>query len=129
MVEAKVRKLREREISKEIKMSKPSPKYIKDLVSNLIGENPDWKEIFQRDPQKFRSGLKNLIRVFHVDDMNAATLGRILCSFQLGEVEVNNLDIFTEVRYSGRMDDYLRELVSFCLAHVVMKRFLTEFRS
>jgi hypothetical protein len=97
--------------------------YIQNLVSNLIGKNR-YSELVKAPRILTYSQLLDHIKydLFcgDVRRMRPGTLGRIMCSFDIGEVMSAHPG--KEVRFSGDCEDLLRELVALCLAYAIRDR-------
>lgn len=98
-------------------------KYIQDLVTNLIGKNHFDK--FYGDEDSLLYTIKEILLSDDVRLMRPETLGRIMCSFEIGEVmSAHPIKELGELGFNGDCEDLLRELVSLCLAHVIRDRLL-----
>lgn len=99
-------------------------KYIVDLTNYLISRNHldhaynilGWEKI----PFLKQAAMDLLIG--DVAKMNPATLGNIMASFEPGDVRVTRQEIFENIIFSGDCENFLREIVSFCLAAVIFER-------
>ena len=97
--------------------------YIVNLTNHLIGKNR-YDQIFYRikDPREFIKQVRLDLEAKDVRDMSPETLGKIMCSFEIGDVMASKADIFTSIHFSGDCEEMLRELVSLCLAYVIRDR-------
>ncbi len=57
-----------------------------------------------------------------VRKMSPAKLGEIMCEFGIGDVLLNQEEIFNEVRFSGDCEDFLRQQVALCLGCIIRDR-------
>jgi hypothetical protein len=95
--------------------------YIYNLTNNLIGKHnfvAIWEKM--QDRKGFLSHVKMELEVSDVSCMKPETLGRVMCSFESGEVVASREEL--SVGFDGRCDGLLRELVSLCLAYVIRER-------
>ena len=97
--------------------------YIVDLTNYLISKNR-YDEILHRivDWDKFVQHVKLDLESGDVRTMNPNTLGRIMCSFEIGDVMASKKDLFNGVSFSGDCEEMLRELISLCLAYAIRDR-------
>jgi hypothetical protein len=95
--------------------------YIVNLTNNLIGKNR-YDEIFRRmdNKEEFLTHVKFDLDSGDVRDMSSDTLGKIMFSFEIGDVLSGHPG--KEVTFSGDCEDLLREIVSICLAYVIRSR-------
>ena len=118
--------------------------YIENLVKNLIGKNHyylcmafgGWREHKERQEellslskdldlaklptsQSFLTIVKRDLEINDVQQMNPATLGKIMCSLEMGDVMASKEDLFKQVTFDGSCDLMLRELVALCLAYAI----------
>lgn len=105
------------EIFREIKMRK----YIIDLTNHLIAKN-GYDQMFQtfKNKDSFLKYVKDDLTYGEVADMNPATLGKIMCSFEIGDVMSAHPG--KEVLFGGDCENMLREMVALCLAYVIRDR-------
>jgi hypothetical protein len=114
---------REREISrKEIRVQQ----YIVNLTDHLIGKyryydylvcaTPPWDWI------RFSERIKNDLETDEVRKMNPETLGRIMCSLEIGDVLIGKAELLHGLHFCGDCGDLLREMVSVCLARIIRDR-------
>lgn len=103
-------------------------KYIVNLTSNLINKNR-YDEIFARmnNPSEFLTHIALDLESDDVKDMSPETLGKIMCSFEIGDVMSGHPG--KEVKFSGDCEDLLREIVSICLAYVIRSRLNGESKT
>jgi len=93
-------------------------KYIEDLTNNLIGRNRYDTLMGHMDDDR-----EIALRCGDVSDMKPETLGKIMCSFEIGDVPASHYELFSTIRFdSGDCDDLLRTLVSICLAYTIRNR-------
>lgn len=99
--------------------------YIVNLTNNLIGKNR-YDEIFRRmdNRNEFLTHVKFDLDSGDVRDMTPETLGKIMCSFEIGDVLSSHPG--KEVTFSGDCEDFLRETVSLCLAYAIRGRLNQE---
>ena len=98
--------------------------YIINLTNTLIGKNR-FEEMRTRFTgpalnEKFLEHVQLDLLAGDVRDMNPATLGKILCSLEIGEVMSSHLG--KEVHFNGDCEEMLRELVARALAYVIVDR-------
>jgi hypothetical protein len=55
-----------------------------------------------------------------VNKMNPATLGKIQCSFHAGDILSEHPG--QEISFGVNLEEYIRELVAFCLADAILQR-------
>lgn len=97
--------------------------YIVNLTNHLIGKNR-FDGVFGQIGHCI-DGLDDFVKHVKIDllhgdvrDMSPETLGKIMCSFERGDVQTSSLNI----GFSGDVGEMLRELVSLCLAYVIRDR-------
>lgn len=97
--------------------------YIQNLTDTLIGKNR-FDLMFERVKERegFIDRVQNTLEIRDVRKMNPETLGRILCSLEVGDVMVGRTELFGRMHFCGDCEDMLRELVSLCLAYVICDR-------
>lgn len=98
-------------------------KYIVNLTNYLIGKN-HYDEVFNRirNPEKFLDHIKTDLYADDVRKMSHAKLGEIMCSFDIGDVMASREDLFNGTSFDGNCEEFLRELVSLCLAYAIRDR-------
>ncbi len=97
--------------------------YIVNLTNDLIRRNRfDVTYGLIGDKVSFLHQATTDLLVGDVAKMKPETLGRIMASFEIGDVLVDRKEIFENVTFSGDCEDFLREIVAFCLANVVFER-------
>ncbi len=98
-------------------------KYIQDLTDNLIGKNR-YDDLLRRikDKVKFVEHVKLDLESGDIQKMTPETLGKIMCSLELGDVMASKVEILKKVVFGGDCNLMLRELVSQCLAFVIRDR-------
>lgn len=102
--------------------------YIVDLTNDLIRRNH-----FDRACDFMTGNKISFLKQATIDlligdiaQMRPETLGKIMASFEIGDVMVNRQEIFENVTFSGDCEDFLREIVSFCLAAAIFERLESE---
>jgi hypothetical protein len=101
--------------------------YIENLTDNLIRRHhfdADWEEMENQDREKFLKQIKDDLDDLDVCKMKPETLGRVMCSIELGNVMASKEDLFQGVCFAGQCGDLLRDLVSLCLAYIIRERIL-----
>ena len=99
--------------------------YIKNLTNHLIDDHryDDLYDLRMRsDWNTFLTHVALDLENNDVNDMNPATLGKILCSLEIGDVMVSKDELFQMLHFSGDCEGTLRELVALCLAYVIRDR-------
>jgi hypothetical protein len=99
--------------------------YIKRLTGNLIGKN-NYDDVLRRcqTKQEFINHVKVDLESGDVEEWTPETLGRVMCSFEDGEVLVTHLG--KEVHFTGNCGTMLREMVSLALAHLIHDRLVPQ---
>jgi hypothetical protein len=97
--------------------------YIKNLTNNLIGKHR-FDEFFRRRIGKtsFIDSVRIMLETADVRVMNPETLGRVLCSLEIGDVMLGKKELFGGLHFSGDPGETLREMVAACLAQVIHDR-------
>jgi len=97
--------------------------YIVNLTDNLIGKYR-LDDVFKRmgDRDEFLEHVRFDLESIDVKDMKPETLGKIMCSFEVGDVAAVKRELFQEVSFAGDCGEMLRELVALCLAYVIRER-------
>jgi hypothetical protein len=98
--------------------------YIVNLTNEIIGRH-GLDEVFERFPQDkvtFIQQISPSIEVHHVRKMNPETLGRILCSLEVGDVMASRKELSERIYFAGDCEDLLRSLVVTCLAYAITER-------
>jgi len=97
--------------------------YIVNLTNHLIAKNR-YDEVFYKigNPDEFVQHVKFDLDSGDVRTMNLDTLGKIMGSFEIGDVMASKKDLFNNVSFSGDCEEMLRELVSLCLAFAIRDR-------
>jgi len=98
--------------------------YIVNLTNNLIGSNR-YYDLVSRFADKY-SFIKHValdLGSGDVKDMSPETLGKIMCSFEVGDVLASRRELFQSTHFCGDCDDFLRQLVALCLAYAIGERF------
>lgn len=95
--------------------------YIVNLTNNLIGKNR-YDDIFRRmgNEDEFLTHVKFDLDANDVHNMTPETLGKVMCSFEIGDVLSAHPG--KEVTFSGDCEELLREIVSTCLAYAIRSR-------
>lgn len=103
-------------------------KYIVDLTNDLISRNRFDRacDLMAGNKITFLKQATMDLLIGDVAQMNPATLGKIMASFEVGDVMVNRQEIFEHVTFSGGSEDFLREIVSFFLAAAIFERLEQE---
>jgi hypothetical protein len=107
--------------------------YIVNLTNNLIGkhrfneliilcsQHPEVpKRMSYRD--SFIGNVKNSLEASDVQDMAPETLGKIMCSMEIGDIRVGKEELVQNLYFAGDCNGMLRCLVSYCLACVIYER-------
>lgn len=103
-------------------------KYIVHLTNDLIGKNR-LDEVVKRlrasggedaHPDVVFDHVALMLEVSDIQIMNPETLGKILCSFDSGDVTAKNP--FREIGFSGHVKPSLQQLVARCLTSVILDR-------
>jgi hypothetical protein len=100
-------------------------KYIVNLTDHLIGKN-HFDELASVDGERFLDYVTKLLEVAEVREMRPETLGKIMCEFELGDLQVSKQEMQRRIYFSGEGEDMLRHLVSFCLALAIEARLAPE---
>lgn len=96
--------------------------YIVNLTNNLIGKH-DYDRLSKRmDRLNFFEHVKDGLEVHDVEEMTPETLGRILCSLEIGDVIASKADLLDGLHFGGDCEAMLRELVATCLAYAIAGR-------
>jgi hypothetical protein len=97
--------------------------YITNLTNNLIGTR-NYDDLRERlpDDHMFLQHVMLDLKTCFVVELNYKALGRIMCSLTNDEVGVIPDQMRAAIRYNGDCSEVLRDLVSFCLAHVILHR-------
>jgi hypothetical protein len=106
-------------------MSTKKTQYIVNLTNDLITRNR-----YDGVPKKdFLEVVADDLERRDVAKMNPATLGKILCSIESGDVLIGKAELLGALHFSGDCDRLLRELVARVLAQVIKDRLENEQRS
>lgn len=99
--------------------------YITRLTGNLIGKN-NYDNVLRRcrTKQEFISHVRVDLEFGDVAGWTPETLGRVMCSFEPGEIPVVHLG--KEVHFYGDCAAMLREMVSVALAHLIHERLVLQ---
>jgi hypothetical protein len=97
--------------------------YIENLTTNLINKNR-FDLVFKKikDQNRFINFVSMDLQACDISQMNPETLGKIMCSFEIGDVMASKQEIFNGVDFSGDCEEMLREIVSTCLAYKISDR-------
>lgn len=97
--------------------------YIVNLTNHLISKNR-YDQIFYKigNSDEFVRHVKLDLDSDDVQSMSPETLGKIMYSFEIGDVMANKEELFNGVSFSGDCEEMLRELVSLCLAYAIRDR-------
>ena len=107
-------------------------KYIENLTDALIHKNYLDRvfELMIGIRETFLKQVSVELLVGDVAKMNPETLGKIIASFETGDVPLSHQEIFENARFSGDCEDFLRRVASLFLAAVIFERLeLDEFRN
>ncbi len=98
--------------------------YIVNLTDNLIGKHHFDKmaETMAKDWGGFLNFVKMSLETHDVREMNPETLGKIMCSFEVGDVLANKEQLFQKIYFAGDCEAMLRDLVAVCLAFAIADR-------
>lgn len=96
-------------------------KYIENLTSHFILKNRYNAALSMIDGEDdfLLYYLKTDLLSGDVRQMSPKTLGKIMCSFEIGDVMASTEDLFNGVSFSGDCEEMLRELVAHCLAYKI----------
>jgi hypothetical protein len=101
-------------------------KYIKDLTDNLISNNRydmiAERLIAEGNVALFIAHIKLDLEACDVAKMRPETLGKIMASFEVGDVMTSREDLFESLYFGGDCESLLRQSVALCLAHVIRDR-------
>ena len=100
--------------------------YICNLTDNLIGKNrlaSLWEQVPEAD---FMYYARIDLEQGDVRKMRFDTLGKIMCSFEIGDVLASKQELFDNITFSGDCEELLRGLVSVCLTYVIRDRLNPE---
>lgn len=97
--------------------------YIVNLTNNLIGKR-NYDELWDKcqNNEKFIAHCQMDLYCGDVLTMNPETLGKIMASFEIGDVMASQKELLHELHFSGDCEDVLRELTARCLAYAIMQR-------
>ena len=97
--------------------------YIVNLTNHLIGKH-HYEEVACRskNPDEFIKHVKLDLDSGDVQVMSPETLGKIMCSLEIGDVMASREELFNGVVFGGDCGEMLRELVSLCLAYAIRDR-------
>lgn len=98
--------------------------FMRSLVNRLITKNRYDKLLeiqFSNNRNQFLRYVKEDLASDDVNTMTPETLGKIMCQIDNGDVSVTNEELSNFVQFAGNCDEFLREMVSFCLACVIYK--------
>ena len=93
--------------------------YIVNLTNNLIRKNRYDAHPLNRD---FIGHVTNDLEFLDVKNMSPETLGKILCSLEIGDVMAGKQELFGALNFSGDCEETLRQFVALCLAYVIKER-------
>lgn len=101
--------------------------YINNLMHNLVMTN-GLLDVYKRIPGQdaFVNFTSIQLGAKDVHRMNPATLGKIMCSFEIGEVLPSREELLGQLSFSGDCEALFRELVSKCLAHAIYASLVFE---
>ena len=98
--------------------------YIKNLTNHLIDTHHYDDEVWSRSNTRtsFPRHVALDLEANDIRDMSPETLGRILCSLEIGNVMASKNELFCALHFAGDCEEMLRELVALCLAYVIRDR-------
>ena len=96
--------------------------YIVNLRKHLILKNRYARTFIMLSRPDFVRHVTLDLIAGDVRDMSPETLGKIMCSFEIGDVMASKQELFEGVHFSGDCEEMLRELVSLCLAYMIRDR-------
>ena len=96
--------------------------YIVNLTDNLIGTHryAALSKLMKRE--RFFEHVKDELEQEDVRKMAPETLGRIMCSLEIGDVMLGKQELLGSLHFCGDCGDLLREAVSVALASVIRDR-------
>lgn len=102
--------------------------YIVNLTNHLISKNR-YDEVYSRidNVDVFVQHVKVALCCGDVLDMSPETHGKVMDSFEIGDVMASKEELFNGVHFSGDCGEMLRELVSLCLAYVIRDRLVDRY--
>jgi len=96
--------------------------YIVNLTRHLVSKN-NYVDFSFLEPER-TALLDHIFMDLYAGDvaeMNPETLGKIVCSFETGDVLIGTEDLH-KLTFAGDCEDYLRQFVALCLARVIQNR-------
>lgn len=99
--------------------------YIVNLTNTLIGKN-HFDDLASVSGERFLDYVTQVLDVAEVRELCPETLGKIICAFELGDLQVSKQEMQRRIYFSGEGEDMLRHLVSFCLALAIEARLAPE---
>ncbi len=102
-------------------------KYIYNLSDNLIRKHhfdEIWFDQLRFKEDEFFGHVRRILRWDDVEKLAPQTLGRVICSFEVGMVPVNRQELFDKVGFTSNCEETLRDLVAVCLAYFIRERLL-----
>lgn len=99
--------------------------YIINLTNQLIGKHA-FDRLDRMNCDQFIFHVKSVLELVDVHDMKPETLGKVMCSFEHGDVPTSKEGLFRHITYGGDCTRVLRELVAFCLARAIYERLTAE---
>lgn len=94
--------------------------YIANLTRDLAGRNHFGMSLEKLETREaFIAFAQTQLCGGDVGKMNPATLGRIMCSFEIGDVLASKEELCMRITFAGNCEDLLRELVATCLAYKI----------
>ncbi len=97
--------------------------YIANLTNNIIGKNnyaQMWDEM--DDPDEFVGFVMIDLAYGDLQVMKMETLGKIMGSFELGDVQASKEELLRGVYFTGDCKEFQIALVASCLARVIRDR-------
>lgn len=104
-------------------------KYVVSLTNNFIGAF-HFDEAYKLMPlEVFMTFAKQcLLGASELRDMSDETLGKLMCSFEAGDMRTTKAELFRSVDFDGTSREMVREMAAFYLACAIIER-LNEHRS
>jgi len=103
-------------------------KYIDNLMDDLIRRN-HLRVFWDSAPTDYEF-VKFAMRILSPEFaiMRPETLGRIMASFEVGQVLTKKDELFSHLDFNGDCEDLQRDLTALCFAYAVKERFVWEDR-
>lgn len=107
--------------------------YIKNLTDHLIGEHDfdeSWDDWGHYRQGEFRKYLWRALLPGPVKKMTPETLGKVMCSLRTHDTGLSRRELFENgTLFGGSEGDMLREMVTYCLVHIIFRRLSPDFSS